>query len=151
MSTVVQRYAAQCLAGSGIAVMASPIAWQLRPDLWGSAQDCALSAGWRMVLPGTQAMEADIEGMGPVRVLVRSQDRLMERIGWIVGATVRTVRQAADEAAPRPMATPLQTDAQRRAVEEQEQLLKLAAMQPPAHDCPQRREILKARQTLGTQ
>lgn len=148
MSTSVQRYAGQCLAGAGLAVMSSGIAWQLRPDLWATGQECSASGGWRMDMPGAVAMEADIAGWGKVRVLARSQDRLAERIGWIVGAPVSSVRPFVDFRAQHAQ-THQQLDAERHAASERERLQRLAAEPLPAHECHTRKEILAARAALG--
>lgn len=43
MTTRSTYYTHQCIAAAGFAVMDKRVAWELRPDLWASAQDCGLT------------------------------------------------------------------------------------------------------------
>lgn len=150
MSTLTQRYASQCMAGAGFAIMDSRLAWQLRPDLWASAQDCALSGGWKQDMPGASRMQADIEGLGLVAVLTRSADNLAQRIEWVTGAKVKDVQEApAAEDQPKASSQSWQEHAKRAADEKLARLRELAAQEPPSHDCHVRREILRARNELA--
>ena len=142
-------YAHQCIASSGLAVMASSIAWQLRPDLWSGVQDCALTFRKNQAPDGVTRLMVTFEGYGPVLVLARSLDNLAKRLEWIVGRPVLDLKPAEPEAPPA-----AHTDFNRLAVsakeaERMEQVHKLAKEVPPVHDCQQRRDILAARAELG--
>lgn len=144
----VRQYAHQSLAGSGFAVMSSEIAWQLRPDLWASAQDCGFGFNPRLEIAGTQRMTVRLAGMDkPILVLTRSADQLAQRIEWVTGYKVESLEA---ESIPKPApATPIITERQRIGNERRARLQELAAMEPPAHDCHQRREILAAQKEVG--
>lgn len=148
MSDTTKRYAGSCLSGAGFAIMHPPIAWQLRPDLWTTGEMCVQS-GWNIKMPGTVRMLADLEGYGQVLVLARSIDNLAQRIEWIVGAKVKDVQPAPD-AQPKAADHPWEEHARKVAAEKLAKLKKLAAQEPPTHDCHLRKEILRARKELQT-
>ena len=58
MTTRSTWYAHQCIAASGIAVMDARIAWELRPDMWVGAQDCAFTFRKQQKADGVQRMTA---------------------------------------------------------------------------------------------
>jgi hypothetical protein len=147
MTTKTKQYAHQCLAACGFAVMRSEVAWQLRPDLWGSAQECGVTFG-RVDIEGAQRMTATLAGIGETPVLTRSTDRLAERIEWVTGIKVEKI-EAEQSAGPVMCAQPFGGEAQRMAVDKLARMQALAAMEPPAHDCSLRREILRTREELG--
>lgn len=150
MSTLTQRYAAQCMAGAGFAVMDSRIAWQLRPDLWATGEDCAMSGGWKTSeVSGTTRLQVNIAGYGLVLVLARSTDNLAQRIEWIVGAKAQDIQEAPAVGMQTKTPSPLEEMAWKLAAQKLDKLKELAAQEPPAHDCHLRKEILRARQELA--
>lgn len=155
MNTETNNYASQALAACGFVVMDPRVAWLLRPDLWGSGAACGFSLQRGAAVAGTQAMVADLTGLGQVRVLTRSVDALAQRIQWVTGFAVTSL-EAEDSAPSAPSAAVQQQAAQRRhadqqAMDKQAELKKLAAKELPAHDCHLRREILSARAQLTQQ
>lgn len=138
-----------CLAASGVAVMDPRIAYELRPDMWASAQDCFMTFRKQQKAEGVQRLTATFDGYGPVLVLARSLDNLEKRLEWIVGRQVLSLKPAEAEAPPA-----AHTDFNRREVnakeaERLELVHKLAKEVPPVHDCQHRRDILAARSELG--
>jgi len=149
MTTRSTWYTHQCIAASGIAVMDSRIAWELRPDLWSGAQDCLMTFRKNQNPDGVQRMMAMFEGYGHVLVLTRSLDNLEKRLEWIVGRPVLALQPAESEAQP-----VVREDFTRREVNAKEaarleQVRKLAKEVAPSHDCQHRRDILAARAELG--
>lgn len=147
MTTKTQQYAIQSLASCGFAVMRSTVAWQLRPDLWSSAQECGIDFSGKVALEGVTRVNVTLDGIGVVPVLTRSMGHLAERIQWITGYMVLKIEEEQ-------LATPVQekpplTEGQKKAAERLQELKKLAAMELPAHDCALRKDILAARQELG--
>jgi len=142
-------YAYDCIAASGFAVMSPAIAYELRPDLWACAADCARTLTTRDKIPGTQRMTATFEGYDPVLVVTRSLDNLAQRLQWIVGRKVIDLKPAEDEAPAIERPNLLHKQANAKEAERLEQARKLADEEPPAHDCSRRREILEARRELG--
>ena len=143
MTTKTKQYAIQSLAACGFAVMRSTVAWKLRPDLWGSAQECGVSFA-KVEIEGTLRLTVTLAGVGAVPVLTRSMDRLAERIEWITGAKVEGIeeeRPTTRDASAQPAAI----ESQRVAADKLDRLKALAAQEPPSHDCALRRDILKAR------
>lgn len=148
MSTKTQQYAHQSLAACGFAVMSPVIAWKQRPDLWASAQDCGMDFTAKLAIPDTQRLSAKLAGLeSQVLVLTRSTDELSKRIEWVTGHKVESLgAEVVNETAA---AVQLITEQQRQATAERERLEKLGAMEPPAHDCRLRREILAARAAVN--
>lgn len=95
-------YAHTGLATAGLAVMSHRIAYELRPDLWASQQDCGIDFSRKFEATNVHRMLVTIEGYGTVLVLTRSLDRLAERIEWIVGRPVLDLGIAAPETPPAP-------------------------------------------------
>ncbi len=149
MSDRSTSFALQCLAASGIAIMDPRIAYELRPDMWASLQDCAITFRKKQKADRVLRMTATLEGIGPVLVLARSLDQLAQRLEWVIGRAVLDLKPAEAES---PLAA--QTDFNRIAVnakeaERLELVRKLAKEVPPVHDCQHRRDILDARVELG--
>lgn len=142
-------YAFDCIAASGFAVMSPAIAYELRPDLWACVADCARTLTTRDKIPGTQRMTATFEGFGSVLVVTRSLDNLAQRLQWVVGRTVIDLKPAEEEAPAAVRPNLLHKLASAKEADRLEQVRKLAAEEPPAHDCSRRREILEARRELG--
>lgn len=143
MTTKTKQYAIQSLAACGFAVMRSTVAWKLRPDLWGSAQDCGVSFA-KVEIEGTLRLTVTLAGIGAVPVLTRSLDRLAERIEWVTGVRVEKI-EAEQPAAVVGNAQPAFIESQRAAADQLARTKALAATEPPLHDCALRRDILKAR------
>lgn len=149
MSDRSSSFALQCLAASGIAIMDPRIAYELRPDMWASLQDCAITFRKNQKADRVLRMTATLEGLGPVLVLTRSLDQLAQRLEWIVGRTVRELKPADPEAPATERPNLLHKEAKAKETERMEQVRKLATEEPPSHDCSRRREILAARRELG--
>lgn len=140
-------YATQALAACGFAVMASVVAYRLRPDLWASGQDCAFDfKGSGLLIDGAFRVMAIVDGVGTFPVLTRSRDQLAQRIEWVTGFKVERIEDepAAQDAAP----TNQVTAAEIRAREQLARIKALAAQELPAHDCALRKDILAARAEL---
>lgn len=143
-------YMYDCIAATGFAVMSSKIVYELRPDLWSCAQDCALTFRVPKNVYGVQRMTATFEGYGDVLVLARSLDNLAQRLEWIVGRPVLSLKPAEPEAPPVERVDCFkQQEINAKESASQERVRKLATQVPPSHDCHQRREILAARKELG--
>ena len=148
MTTRSTRYMHQCLAASGIAVMNSRIAWQLRPDLWAGAQDCAFTFRKQQNADCVHRAVATFPTYGEVLVMARSLDSLEKRLEWIVGEAPTSITDFHPEV---PAVSPQLAARQafnKKEIERLEALRKLATEEPPSHDCHRRREILEARQAL---
>ena len=142
-------YAHQCLAASGIAVMDSRIAWQLRPDLWSGAQDCGITFRKQQTVEGAQRLVATFPRYGDVQVYARSRRDLVQRLEYIVGEAPTEIREWTPEV---PAVSPQQAakrEANRKEIERLEALRKVAISNLPSHDCQERRDILAARKELG--
>jgi hypothetical protein len=144
-----ESYAFDCIAASGFAVMSPAVAYELRPDLWACAADCARNMKTRDKIPGTRRLTVIFEGLGPVLVLTRSLDQLEQRLAWIVGRAVLDLKPAEPEVSAAGQPNMLHKAANAKEAERLEQVRKLAVEDPPSHDCSRRREILEARRELG--
>jgi hypothetical protein len=149
MTTRSTWYFHQSIAASGLAVMDSRIAWELRPDLWSGAQDCGISFRKNQKADGVQRMTATFEGFGPVLVFARSLDNLAKRLEWIVGRPVQELKPADPDAQPAVRTDFNQREVNAKEAERMEQVRKLAVEALPSHDCQRRRDIVAARQELG--
>jgi len=149
MTTRSTWYTHQCVAASGIAVMDARIAFELRPDLWASDQDCFMTFRKAQKVEGVQRLAVTFEGYGPVLVLARSLDNLAKRLEWIVGRPVLALKPAEPEAPPTARTDFNRIQVNAKEAERLEQVHKLAKEIPPVHDCQQRRDILAARAELG--
>ena len=147
MTTKTQQYAIQSLAACGFAVMRSTVAWQLRPDLWSSAQECGMDFSGKVALEGVTSVNVTLDGVGVVPVLTRSMGHLAERIQWITGYMVLNIEE--DQPAAPVQEKPPLTGGQKKAAERLQELKKLATQELPAHDCALRKDILAARRELG--
>lgn len=142
------RFIVESLAATGFAIVAPHIAFELHPDFFGSWQDALVSLAEPEITPtGCKRVMAEIDSH-PVLVLARSTDRLAERLGWITGRAIGAIADAPPRQArvrkQKFSHSPVDLAAQRR-----ERMLRLAKEDPPAHDCPLRREILAARAEFG--
>lgn len=149
MSDRSTSFALQCLAASGIAIMDPRIAYELRPDMWASLQDCAITFRKKQKADRVLRMTATLEGFGPVLVLARSLDQLAQRLEWVIGRPVLDLKLAESEAPAAERPNLLHKQANAKEAERMEQVRKLATEEPPSHDCSRRREILAARRELG--
>lgn len=149
MTTRSTWYTHQCIAASGLAVMDSRIAWQLRPDLWSGDQDCAFTFRKQQNVDGAKRIVATLPSYGEVQVYARSLDNLEKRLEWIVGEAPTAVVDWQPEAPAVSPQLAAKREANRKEVERLEELRKLAAEVPPSHDCNRRRDILEARRELG--
>ncbi|MDY0012844.1 MAG: hypothetical protein RBS40_08140 [Rhodocyclaceae bacterium] len=144
-----RAYALNSLATTGLAIMNPRIAYELRPDLWASLQDCAIDFSRKFEAANVHRLVATFEGYGPVKVLARSADNLAKRLEWIVGQKVLELGPAEPEATPVLKHDPMRHAAEAKAAERMAYLRKLAAQEPPGHECELQREILAARKELG--
>lgn len=142
-------YAFDCIVASGFAVMSPAIAYELRPDLWACLADCARTLNTQVKIPGTQRLTVTFEGFGSILVLARSLDQLEQRLEWIVGSTVLELKAADPEAPAAERPNQLRWEEKALKAERLEVARKLAAEDPPSHDCSRRRDILAARKELG--
>jgi len=149
MTTRSTWYAHQCIAASGLAVMDSRIAWQLRPDLWSGAQDCAITFRKNQDVVGVHRVIATFPAYGDVRILARSLDSLEKRLEWIVGEAPTAIVDWQPEVPAVSPQMAAKREYNRNEVERLEGLHKVATEVPPSHDCSRRREILAARRELG--
>ena len=149
MSSRSTRFALQCISSSGLAIMDPRIAYTLRPDMWGSQQDCSLTFSKRQVIAGTQRITATVDGFGAVLVLTRSLDNLAKRVEWVIGRPVLELRPAEPEQAPDKRPDLVRNQVEAKEAARMELVCKLAQEDPPSHDCHRRREILAARAELG--
>jgi len=150
MTTRSTWYAHQCIAASGLAIMASRIAWELRPDLWSGAQDCAITFRKKQNVDGVQRVVATFPTYGEVLTLARSLDNLEKRLEWIVGEAPTAIADWQPEVPAVSPKLAAKREANRKEIERLEELRKLATQVPPSHDCHARREVLAARRELGT-
>lgn len=102
MSHRSEKYARQAIAASGLVILDPRIAFELRPDLWASAQDCRITFRRAQKFEGTHRVTATIDGYGEVLVCARSLDALEQRIQWVAGRRVLSVKPAEADAAPPP-------------------------------------------------
>lgn len=147
MSNKAAIYTHQCLAGAGFAVIDSQIAWRLRPDLFASGQDCAITIYKRVLVEGAKLFTVKIAGIGPVKVLARSERNLAQRIEDVIGITVEEITPYEAPAVPEPVRGYGTAEHERK-----QRLIKLhnlAAQEPPSHGCVRRQEILAARAELA--
>ena len=149
MTTRSTWYTHQCIASSGIAVMQHRIAYELRPDLWASDQDCFMTFRKTQNVEGVQRLTVTFEGYGPVLVLARSLDNLAQRLQWIVGRPVLNLKPAEAEAPPAAQTDFNRIQVNAKEAERLELVRKLAKEVAPSHDCQRRRDILAARAELG--
>jgi hypothetical protein len=125
------------------------IAYQLRPDLWASQQDCAITFRTEQKVDGARRMVATFPSFGEVLVYARSLDSLAQRLHWIVGEEPTAIADWQPEVPTVSPQMAAKREANRKEIERLEGLRKLAAEDPPSHDCSRRREILAARRELG--
>lgn len=147
MSTKTQQYANQCLASAGFAIMSPVFAWQLRPDLWASPQDCGVSFASGIPADGAKRLLARFADGTQAPILTRSMDLLEKRIEWVAGQKVVSLSDPKQPEQSRVIRAP--TDVERQAEANRAKLRDLAAQEPPAHDCAMRKDILAARKELG--
>lgn len=109
-------------------------AWQRTPDLLPRA------------FPGAALYRAAVPGLGDVLVLSRSETFLVERMEWFgLPATSVALVSPAVRPAARAVSAPKAPTSIPRRDQRIEGLRRLAAQEPPAHDCASRRDILAAR------
>lgn len=99
----VQNYITQSLAAAGFAVINGSVAFELRPDIFASAQEAYryfIGGAGDVVarfFPGSLTLEATIEGItDDVTIITKSADQLAERIGWITGRKVSNLTKAGE-------------------------------------------------------
>lgn len=156
MNSSVGRYITEALASSGLAVLDSRHAYRLRPDIWPTAVQCGCD--WTEALPklgnflqqrGVKPFRAAIGGQ-TAHVAAWTKKDLAQRLTWITGAHVARVAAIElgqlDPPKTAPAAPTSFVDEKMKKRLRREQL---AAQEPPAHDCPLRHEILKARDELA--
>lgn len=163
MSTAM-KYAHQQLASTGFVILDTEVAFGLRPDLFNTAMEAVFLLGEagaqnRLTEPSLRAAmyQAELKELGrTVTVLARSRLRLEERITELTGYTVLGLQaKRPDDTRPGQAEAAAQAQLEherRRQAKEAGELAKLratAAKEPPAHDCPLRREILRARQEVS--
>ena len=151
MSNPYHVYVHSQLAAAGFCILSSTWAWRLRPDLWSTAQACAGDYR-RTTVEGAHRRRATLADGSDVGVLARSLDALNLRISWVTGLEVTALAPEAEPATASEQADASAFAQQARARQAAEKLAKLKALATedlPAHDCFQRRAILKARVDLA--
>lgn len=149
MTTRSTWYVHQCIAGAGVAVMDGRIAFQLRPDLWASDQDCLMTFRKQQSVEGARRLVATFPTYGDVHVYARSFDMLEQRLLWIVGeAPTEIVEWQPDVPAISPQLA-AKREANRKEIERLEELRKLATQELLGHDCQHDRDVTAARKELG--
>ncbi|CQR43088.1 exported hypothetical protein [Thiomonas sp. CB3] len=111
------KYIAQSLATTGFAVIASSIAFELRPDLYASWQSAMVTLREPEVTPpGCKRLIVELDGHQTL-VLARSTDHLAERIHWVTGRVVGAITEAPPRTPnqTKPISTVADNAAQRRA------------------------------------
>lgn len=149
MTTRSTWYMHQCLSASGLAVMDSRIAWQLRPDLWSCAQDCGLTFRKQQNADRVRRVIATFPTYGDVLVMARSLDGLEKRLEWLVGEAPTAIAEWHPEVPAVSPQLAAKREFNRKEVERVEALRKLATRELPSHECNARRDILEARRELG--
>lgn len=149
------QYAAEALAHCGFVVAHAGLAGQLRADIYEHrssllftfAPDVERVARKR----GAKLYRARVEGIQePVPVWSVSPASLAQRLEWVLGLRVPEVTQANEsEKAGTPRPSFNARSVQHQQDERRMRLERLAAQEPPVHDCSLRREILNARRDLG--
>lgn len=166
MSTAL-KYAQQQLAATGFAILDATVAATLRPDLFNNGLEAAGLLGEAKRRGGygsllrVMTLHVTLEGVDrSADVLVRSADRLEERIEELTGFAVTSLdRQDISSGPQRRMRQEMKeyhaaAVAHRRAeIAREDELAKLSALakqELPSHECARRREILKARRALAS-
>lgn len=144
-----ETFIRQNIAAAGVAVLDPRIAYELRPDLWASQQDCVMTFRRKQEVAGANRVIAVVAGYGPVLVAARSMDNLAQRLEWITGKQVLEIQPEP------PVVNLIDPDLQRirhhnsREVERLVALRKVADRELLGHDCSHDRETLAARRELG--
>lgn len=149
MSDRSTAYAFQSLAASGLAVMSHRIAFQLRGDLWRDIQACLFDFQREQKIDGARRVVATFPTYGDVQVYARSLDNIEKRLQWIVGEAPTAIADWQPEVPAVSPQLAAKRAANKKEIERLDGLRKLAAEDPPSHDCSRRREILEARRELG--
>lgn len=104
MHTTVIDYTEQQLAAAGWAAIHINIGMRLRPGIWDGDGLSARNAFGKshnreeyllVKFPGALLYQAEVEGLGPVKVLARNAQFLAERMSWVLGLEVSDVRPIA--------------------------------------------------------
>lgn len=98
-------YLRSSVAMTGLCIFDPLIAHRMRPDLWQARAECVADFSSRYGQSfsgdyahfGTQNCQAEIEGIGRVKVFACSQDNLAQRILWLTGMVVTSVDLGAPE------------------------------------------------------
>ena len=149
MTTRSTWYTQQCLAGAGLAVMDHRIAWELRPDLWSGAQDCAFTFRKQQNVDRVDRVVATFPVYGEVLVLARSLDNLEKRLEWIVGEAPTVIADWQPEVPAVSAKLAAKREFNRKEIERLDGLRKLATQAMLGHDCQHDRDVLAARRELG--
>lgn len=150
MTTRSTWYAHQCIAASGLAVMDSRIAWQLRPDLWSGAQDCGITFRKQQNgIEGARRLVATFPSYGDVQVYARSLDNIENRLLWIVGEAPTEIVEWHPEVPAVSPQMAAKRAANQKELERLDGLRKLATQELLGHSCDHDRQVLAARQELG--
>lgn len=84
---------------TGLCILDAAVAHRMRPDLWQARAECfadfeskhgkTVASGYPH--PGAKTYQADIEGIGRVKVMACSPHSLSQRIEWLTGLVVTSV------------------------------------------------------------
>lgn len=152
LNSKLKKYCIEQLASTGFVLLDSRTAFALRGDLWASPNNCVcdlnIDKGVELGLSqmGAMLFQADAAGI-EFRGATRSAMDLCARIEFITGVNVENIRfvdSFVDEHADKMdrLDAPLKPD-------NTEELIELAAMELPTHECALRQKILRARSELA--
>lgn len=115
------RYINESLATTGLCIFDPQLAGVLRPDLWPSQVEAmfdfssrygqAVATSYVQAGSKTCQAQAQVDGVGRVKVFCRSLDQLAQRIEWLTGFKVASIDTTGT---PEPLAPPIQTEALQR-------------------------------------
>lgn len=148
MDNRARQYIHEQLASHGWVLISPRWAAITSPGLYGGGQAAlGLLSGSGLELLNAKPYRVLFEDGSDATCWSRSPDSLARRIEWICGVPVYSVTPIMETAQepPKPMPRAAEREQQARI----DRLRKLAAEEPPAHDCRRRDEIMQARHELG--
>lgn len=142
-------YVNQTLSAAGFVILDSRRAFLARPDLWNSQHSAAADFNLAEIEYALKSRDRSVilAMADGIPLATRSLRDLAIRIEYITGRPVAEVVTVATFL--RPAAPKLPTVAEREGDFELERLRRLAKEALPDHDCPHRRQILAARESVG--
>lgn len=153
MHEKISRYVTTMLPVAGLCIADGAWAFRLQPTYFASpfeAHSYICEVDEYCSRQGAQLYRAEFKDGSTARVWAMRARRLAERIEDVTGADVEQVTPIRQEPPKAPVNDSFNEHAKGVAQSARiETLKKLAAQEPPSHDCSARREILAARLELG--